>query len=129
MLVKTVVILSIGAAFPPGAEIGTHHETNMNNTSSPLKAFKRATSPGVIRSPRLSTLILFTPGGLEDAFRSMSSPAQKLELPSGVLTYSTADLKPAAQRFSKYGAYLLAPDEVADQLPLYPKSLPANPGK
>ena len=44
MPVKTVVLLSIGAAFPPGAEIGTHHKANMNNTSSPLKAFKRAKS-------------------------------------------------------------------------------------
>jgi mannose-6-phosphate isomerase-like protein (cupin superfamily) len=211
MPVKTVVLLSIGAAFPPGAEIGTHHKANMNNTSSPLKAFKRAKSlelskwymgslttnlaehkdtngafclveatlvPGneppphvhsredelfyvlegafdvyvgeeafkmgtgeciflpkfkphafVIRSPRLRMLTLFTPGGLEEAFRSMNSPAQNLELPTGALTYSTADLKHATQRLSEYGVRLLAPDEVADQLPLYPKSLPPNPSK
>jgi quercetin dioxygenase-like cupin family protein len=39
----------------------------------------------VIRSPRLRILILLTPGGLEDAFRSMSSPAQKLECPAACL--------------------------------------------
>jgi hypothetical protein len=69
-------------------------EGNMNNTSSPLKAFKRAPSleaskcvflpkfkphAFIIRSPRLRVLALFTPGGLEEAFRGMSSPAQSLD--------------------------------------------------
>ena len=83
----------------------------------------------VIRSARIRMLALFTPGGLEEAFRSMSSPAQNLGLPAGALTYSTADLKDTAQRLSEYGVRLLAPDEIADQLPLYPKSLPARRGK
>src|SRR5262249_22564647 len=39
----------------------------------------------VIRSPRLRVLILFTPAGLEEAFHSMSTPAQKLELPTGAV--------------------------------------------
>jgi len=77
----------------------------------------------VIRSPRLRMLTLFTPGGLEEAFRSMSSPAQNLELPTRTLTYSTADLKQTAQRLNDYGVRLLAPDEVVDRLPLYPESL------
>jgi hypothetical protein len=130
---------------------------NMNNTSSPLTAFKRAPSLGlspwengnlttnlaekkdfkveagecvflprfkphafVIRSPRLHVLALFTPAGLEEAFRGMSTPAQRLELPTGAVTYSTGDLKQTAQRLSKYGARFLAQDEIADQLPLYP---------
>jgi len=59
----------------------------------------------------------------------MNSPAQNLELPTGALTYSTADLKHTAQRFSEYGVHLLTPDEITDQLPMYPKSLPSNPGK
>jgi mannose-6-phosphate isomerase-like protein (cupin superfamily) len=50
----------------------------------------------VIRSPRLRMLTLFSPGGLEEAFRSMSSPAQYLGLPSGALTDSTADVKTEA---------------------------------
>jgi len=82
-----------------------------------------------IRSPRGRVLILVTPGGLEEAFRSESSPAQNLDLPTGAPTYSTTDLKQAAQRFSEYGVRFLTPDEVADQLPLYPKPLPPNPGK
>jgi mannose-6-phosphate isomerase-like protein (cupin superfamily) len=81
----------------------------------------------VIRSPRLRVLTLLAPAGLEEAFRSMSSPSQKLDLPSGALTYSKADFEQTTQRFSKYGARLLTPEEVADQLPLYPKPLPPNP--
>src|SRR4029077_9709310 len=83
----------------------------------------------VIRSPRLRVLALFTPAGLEEAFRGMSTPAQCLELPTGAVTYSTGDLRHTAQRLSDYGARFLAPDEIADQLPLYPKSLPSNAAK
>jgi len=83
----------------------------------------------VIRAPRLRLLALFTPAGLEEAFRSMSSPAQSLELPTGAVTYSRGDLKQTAQRLSEYGARFLTPDEVADELPLYPKSLLPNAGK
>jgi len=83
----------------------------------------------VIRSPRLRVLALFTPAGLEDAFRGMSSPAQSLNLPTAAATYSTGDLKEVAQRLSEYGARFLTPDEVTDQLPLYPKSLPPNLGE
>jgi len=74
----------------------------------------------VIRSPRLHVLALFTPAGLEEAFRGMSTPAQRLELPTRAVTYSTGDLKQTAQRLGEYGARFLAQDEIADQLPLYP---------
>jgi len=80
----------------------------------------------IIRSPRLRLLILFAPAGVEEAFRSVSSPAQNLNLPQGALTYSAADLELTAQRFSTRGVRMLATDEVAQQLPLYPKSVPAN---
>jgi len=83
----------------------------------------------VIRSPRLHVLALFTPAGLEEVFRGMSTPAQRLELPTGAVTYSTGDLKQTAQRLSEYGARFLAPTEVAEQLPMYPKSLPSNAAK
>ncbi len=76
----------------------------------------------IIRSPRLRLLTLFSPGGLEDAFRSASFPAQQLDLPKGAVTYSTADLEQTAQRLSNCGVRLLAPDEIAEQLPLYPKT-------
>jgi hypothetical protein len=81
------------------------------------------------RVTRLRVLALFTPAGLEEFFRGMSMPAQRLELPAGAVTYSTGDLKQTAQRLSEYGARFLTPEEVADQLPLYPKPLPPNPGK
>ena len=80
----------------------------------------------VIRSPRLRILALFTPAGLEEAFRGMSTPAQRLELPRGGLTYSTRDLKQTAQRLSEYGARFLTPHEIAEQLPVYPKLLRPN---
>ena len=83
----------------------------------------------VIRSPRLRVLALFTPAGLEEVFQGMSTPAQRLELPTGSVTYSTGDLKQTAQRLSDYGARFLTPDEMEEQLPLYPKRLPSNATK
>jgi len=83
----------------------------------------------VIRLPRLRVLALFTPTGLEEAFRRMSTPAQRLELPTEAVTYSTGDLKQTAQRFSEYGARFLTPDEIEERLPLYPKRLPSNAAK
>ena len=82
----------------------------------------------IIRSPRLRLLILFTPGGLEEAFRSGGSPAQYLDLPSEAITYSMVEVEQTARRFSDYGARFLTPDEIAAQLPSYPKSVPANAG-
>jgi len=80
----------------------------------------------VIRSPRLRVLALFTPAGLEEAVRGMSTPAERLELPTGVVNYSTGDLKQTAQRLSEYGARFLTPHEITEQLPLYPKPLPSK---
>src|SRR5215813_3868048 len=83
----------------------------------------------IIRSPRLRVLALFTPAGLEEAFRGVSTPAQRLELPTEAVAYSAGDLKQTAQRLSEYGARFLTPDEIAEQLPLYPKRLPSNAAK
>jgi mannose-6-phosphate isomerase-like protein (cupin superfamily) len=83
----------------------------------------------VIRSPRLRLLALFTPAGLEEAFRPWSTPAQRLELPIGAVTYPTGDLRQTAQRLSEYGARFLTPDEIADEMPLYPRPLPSNAAK
>ena len=77
----------------------------------------------VIRSSRLRVLILYTPGGLEEAFHRMSSPAKNLEPPTEALTYSMSDLEHTAQRFAEFGVQILAPDDVAERLPLYPKPL------
>lgn len=46
----------------------------------------------LVRSPKLRLLAWFNPGGLEAAFRIMASPAQSLELPIGMPTYSQVDL-------------------------------------
>jgi len=78
----------------------------------------------VIHSPRLRVLALFTPAGLEETFRGMSTPAQRLELPTGAATYSTGHLKQTAQRLNEYGVRFLTPHEIAKQLPLYPRTLP-----
>jgi quercetin dioxygenase-like cupin family protein len=83
----------------------------------------------VIRSSRLRVLTLFTPAALEEVFRPWSTPAQRLELPIGAVTYSTGDLMEVAQRLSEYGARFLTPDEIADQMPLYPRPLLSNAGK
>ena len=80
----------------------------------------------VIRSLRLRVLILYAPGGVEEAFDKMSSPAQNLELPTEALTYSQSDLEQTARRFGEYGVQILTPDEVAKQLPLYPRPLPKS---
>src|SRR5919109_642402 len=50
-------------------------------------------------------------GAFDEAFRGTSAPAQRLDLPTGALTYATADVKQTAQRLSAYGVRLLAPDE------------------
>ena len=82
-----------------------------------------------IRSARIRLLTLFSPAGLEDAFRGASSPAQSLELPTGALTYAESDPKQILQRFSEYGVRFLTQDEVSDELPLFPKPLAPNSGK
>jgi hypothetical protein len=74
----------------------------------------------VIRSPRLHVLALFTPAGLEEVFRGMSTPAQRLELPTGAVTYSTGDLKQTAQRLSEYGGATTPTG--CGAMPMYPKS-------
>ncbi|MEI9978078.1 MAG: cupin domain-containing protein [Edaphobacter sp.] len=76
-----------------------------------------------IRSPKLRLLLIITPGGLEGAFRGMASPAERIDLPSGMQTYATADLSKAVQVFEEYGVRLLSPDEVPTELPLYPEPL------
>jgi hypothetical protein len=80
----------------------------------------------IIQSPRIRLLTLFTPGGIEDAFRSKSVPAQSLELPAEAITYSTGDLEETMRRLSEHGVRILAPDEVASQMPLYPPKARAD---
>ena len=78
----------------------------------------------VIRSARLRVLLMISPAGLEAAFRSMASPALKLELPTGMPTYATSDLTHTIEVFKDYGITLLSPEEIATQLPSYRQPLP-----
>lgn len=57
----------------------------------------------------------------------VSLPAQHLDLPSEAITYSMVELEQTARRFSEYGATFLTPDEIREQLPLYPEPLSPNP--
>ena len=77
----------------------------------------------IIRSPQIRLLTLVTPAGLEEVFRDSSTSAEKLEAPSGALAYSQADLNQTVHRFTEYGVRILSPEEVAEQIPLYPKPL------
>lgn len=47
----------------------------------------------------------------------------------GIKQLKAEDLKQTVQLLAEYGAQFLTPDEVAHQLPLYPKPLPPNPRK
>ena len=82
-----------------------------------------------IRSPRLRLLTLFTPAGLEEAFRGVGSTPQNLDLPAGAPTYATTDAHQTVERFRGLGVRFLSPDEVARELPLYPKPLAPNSSK
>jgi mannose-6-phosphate isomerase-like protein (cupin superfamily) len=75
----------------------------------------------IIRSPRIRLLTLFSPAGIEDAFRGKSVPAEAMDLPAEAVTYSTADLAETTRRLSEHGVRILAPDEIASRLPLYPR--------
>jgi mannose-6-phosphate isomerase-like protein (cupin superfamily) len=81
----------------------------------------------IIRSPRLRVLVLFTPGGIEAAFRGMASPAQSLDLPTGMRTYSQSDLTQTVNVLLDYGVSLLTPDEIENQLPLFPNRILTTP--
>jgi mannose-6-phosphate isomerase-like protein (cupin superfamily) len=80
-----------------------------------------------IRSPQLRVLTLFAPGGLEEAFKKMNQPAERLELPEGMETYSMADLTRPVEVLSQYGIRLLTPEEIVEQLPLYSQPVASSP--
>ncbi|QEC54529.1 cupin domain-containing protein [Flavisolibacter ginsenosidimutans] len=54
-----------------------------------------------IQSEKLETLILLTPGGLENYFVEMSNPAEKLQLPP--MPQGPPDIKKLVATASKYG--------------------------
>jgi len=73
----------------------------------------------IIRSPELRMLALFSPGGIEEAFRVGNAPAKHLGLPENAITDSTVDIEETARRMSGRGVRLLTLDEIENQLPSY----------
>ena len=89
---------------------------------------KRKPHAIIVRSLRIRVLVLFVPAGLEECFRAMSSPAEKLELPvEGEAAYSPSNREQAIPLLEKYAVRFLSPDEVAEQMPLYFATLNKTP--
>jgi hypothetical protein len=76
----------------------------------------------IIRSPSLRMLALFTPGGIEKKFRSMSAPVKDPALPDIVLPHPSTQDPDLAGIVGDGGVRFLEPDEVARQLPAYPQA-------
>jgi mannose-6-phosphate isomerase-like protein (cupin superfamily) len=76
----------------------------------------------LIRSPSLRMLALFTPGGIEEKFRSVSAPATDLELPDRVLPDPSTENSDVVGIVGDGGVRFLAPNEIARQLPAYPQA-------
>jgi len=74
----------------------------------------------IIKSPEIRVLTLLTPGGFMKAVAPMAAPAQKMEIPSDMVTYATADLKDTMAIFMKHGLRFLSPEEIAHQMPAFP---------
>ena len=53
------------------------------------------------------------------AIQSMAMPAERLEIPSDMQTYATADLGETVKVLDKYGVRFLSPEEIAEQMPDY----------
>jgi hypothetical protein len=73
----------------------------------------------LIRSPEIRLLTLITPGGFMKAVAPMAAPAEKMEIPTDMVTYATADLQETMKFFLKHGLRLLSADEIAREMPAY----------
>ena len=73
-----------------------------------------------IQSEQIHMLTFMTPGGFMNASASMAIPARSLDIPpeDGV-TYATVDLGETIKVFETYGVRMLAPDEIARELPAF----------
>jgi hypothetical protein len=60
-------------------------------------------------------------------FAARVRPRKHLDLPAKALTYAESDPKQILQRFGQFGVRFLTQDEIADELPVYPKPLPPIP--
>jgi quercetin dioxygenase-like cupin family protein len=77
----------------------------------------------VEKSPRVRLLLLATPAGMENYFLALGEPAGSMELPTNAVTYSQADLTRAVQLAAKNGVRFLSAEEIAEQLPHYPRNV------
>jgi len=72
----------------------------------------------IVRTDRFRMLFFCQPGGAEGYFRAMmSSPADELELPTGAVNYSMADVQDAIDKGVEFGLEFLTPSGVEDLLP------------
>jgi quercetin dioxygenase-like cupin family protein len=74
----------------------------------------------IIRSPEIRMLTLITPGGFMKVVAPISVPAEKMEMPSDLMTYATADLGETMKIFMKHGLRFLSPQEIAQLMPAFP---------
>ena len=73
-----------------------------------------------VMSPMIRILVMTNPGGMDEYFEAMSSPATRMELPPAATTYALADLAHAIATGAKHGIKILTPAETAELLPHYP---------
>ena len=76
----------------------------------------------LIRSDEVKVILVATPGGFYNAFKQMSVPAERMDLPASadIETYATADLTETVKVFEQYGIRLLTPDEIRAEMPQFP---------
>jgi mannose-6-phosphate isomerase-like protein (cupin superfamily) len=73
----------------------------------------------IIRSPSLRMLALFTPGGIEEKFRSVSARVGDLVLPDTALPHPSTEHPDVVQSVGDGGVRFLTSDEIAVQLPAF----------
>jgi hypothetical protein len=73
-----------------------------------------------VMSPIIRALIMTNPGGIDEYFEAMSSPATRMELPPMATTYALDDPARAIATGAKHRIKILSPAETADLLPHYP---------
>jgi len=76
----------------------------------------------LITSEQVKAILVAIPGGFYNAFKQMSAPAGRMDLPASAdsVTYATADLTETVKVFQQYGIRLLTPDEIRAEMPQFP---------
>ena len=82
----------------------------------------------LITSDEAHVILVVSPGGFCDAFKQMSTPAERMELPTDAdaITYAQSDLTETIRLFEQYGIRFLTPDETLREMPQYPFIPPAE---